>query len=80
MSSEELVTGAEIGRRLGVTRECVSQWATTERYGFPAAVARIGASKVWRWGDVQAWFEEYRKTPRRPGRPRGGGEDKGGRA
>ncbi len=36
VSGTELVTGAEIGRRLGVSRERVRQWAANERLGFPA--------------------------------------------
>lgn len=69
---DELVTGGEIGRRLGVSRERVSQWATREQYGFPDVLGRIGASKVWRWGDVSAWYESYLQR-RKAGRPGGRG-------
>ena len=39
----ELVSGAEIARRLNVSRECVRQWAASPKLGFPAPVARVGA-------------------------------------
>lgn len=52
---DELVTGAEIGRRLGVSRERVRQWASDARYRFPTALGRIGRAVVWRWSDVAAW-------------------------
>ena len=55
MTPEDLASGGEIGRRLGVSRERVRQWAADPKYGFPDALGRIGASKVWRWSDVQAW-------------------------
>lgn len=74
MTSDDLVTGGDIGRRLGVSRERVRQWATGEQYGFPESVARLGAARVWRWADVEAWYEEYRRAPRKSGRPKKGGE------
>lgn len=58
--SDELVTGAEIARRLGVSRERVRQWASDSRYGFPADLGRFGSAKVWRWADVARWNEERR--------------------
>ena len=60
---DELVTGAEIARRLGVTRERVRQWASSEQYGFPAAIQRLGSAKVWRWGDVLAWAARHGRGP-----------------
>ena len=41
--SDELVRGAEIGRRLGVSRERVRQWATDPKFGFPEPAGRLGA-------------------------------------
>ena len=58
MTPEDLVSGGEIGRRLGVSRERVRQWAADPKYGFPEALGRIGASKVWRWDDVLAWSRQ----------------------
>lgn len=75
---DDFVTGSDIGRRLGVSRERVSR-ATGHAYGFPEAVMRIGTSKIWRWDEVSAWYDEYRKR-RKPGRPRGRGGDQEGRA
>lgn len=57
----EEVTGAEIARRLGVTRERVRQWAQGKQYGFPPALRRVGSAKVWRWGDVRRWAVEHGK-------------------
>ncbi len=34
----EVVSGAEVGRRLGVSRERVRQWANDPRYGFPISL------------------------------------------
>lgn len=51
---DDLVTGAEIGRRMGVTRARVAQLAAEP--GFPPALGRVGASKVWRWADIQGWL------------------------
>lgn len=58
--SEELVTGGEIGRRLGVSRERVRQWATDPKFGFPEPIGRLGASKVWYWEPVARWHEQYK--------------------
>lgn len=56
MSDEqELVTGAEIARRLGVSRERVRQWASNEKQGFPASLGRFGSAKLWYWRDVEQW-------------------------
>jgi hypothetical protein len=52
---EDLVSGAEVGRRLGVSRERVRQWASNPRYGFPASLGSIGRAKVWRWTEVADW-------------------------
>lgn len=49
----ELVSGAEIGRRLGVSREAVRQWR--DRPGFPKPLARVGRSVVWDWKHIDAW-------------------------
>lgn len=54
----ELVSGAEIARRLNVSRERVRQWAASPKLGFPAPVARIGRSVVWEWPPVARWAEK----------------------
>ena len=54
---DDLVSGAEIGRRLGVSRERVRQWASDPKYGFPPSLARVGGAKVWWWATVAEWVE-----------------------
>lgn len=55
VSGTGLVTGAEIGRRLGVTRERVRQWSANDRLRFPDPIGRVGQSVVWEWELVAAW-------------------------
>lgn len=50
---EELVTGAEAARRLGLSRERVRQLA--EKPGFPEPLGKVGNAIVWRWRDVERW-------------------------
>jgi predicted DNA-binding transcriptional regulator AlpA len=68
MEDDELVTAAEIARRLGLARpQAVYTWRRRNR-DFPEPVA---VATVWRWGDVRAWAEAT-GHPRGPGgRPRG---------
>jgi hypothetical protein len=54
---QDFVSGAEIGRRLGVSRERVRQWASNPKYGFPPTLGRIGGAKIWRWEAVARWAE-----------------------
>lgn len=61
---EDLVTAAEIGRRLDLSRQRVAQLA--ERDDFPAPIGRVGNYVVYRWRDVDRWNE---RTERRTGRP-----------
>jgi len=53
--ADELVSGAEIGRRLGVSREAVRKWAKQPAKGFPEPLARVGRSVVWNWPQVEQW-------------------------
>ncbi len=62
MTELELVSGAEIGRRLGVSRERVRQWAHHPKLGFPEPVSRNGRLVTWEWAPVQSWAEEYRNN------------------
>lgn len=50
----DLVTGGEIGRRLGISRQRVQQLAARDD-DFPAPLGKLGASLVWRWDDVEKW-------------------------
>lgn len=67
---EELVTGAEIARRLKVSRQRV--YAMRHNPGFPEPIGRIGKALVWRWSDVERWNRERRAAasggPGKPGR------------
>lgn len=47
----ELVSGAEVARRIGLSRERVRQ--IVDR--LPTPVARVGSTRVWRWGDIADW-------------------------
>lgn len=47
---------AEIGRRLGVTREAVRQWR--RRPGFPEPVGKVGQAIAWDWEDVRRWADQ----------------------
>lgn len=58
---EDLVTGAEIARRLGVSRARAHQLAA--RPDFPAPLGRIGQAKVWRWTDIKAWLPAVGRPP-----------------
>ncbi len=49
----ELVSGAEVGRRLGVSREAVRLWRGQP--GFPEPLARVGQALVWDWRKVESW-------------------------
>jgi hypothetical protein len=64
---DELVTIADIARRMGRTNESIRLLILGERGpgGFPAPSTRIGSgrSRVWRWADVAEWFERYEKHP-----------------
>ncbi|MGZ8614966.1 MAG: helix-turn-helix transcriptional regulator [Actinomycetota bacterium] len=60
IGSEDLVTMAEIARRLSRSRESVRLLAADARGpgGFPPPVARIRSrSPLWRWVDVATWAE-----------------------
>lgn len=60
---DDLVTVADIARRLGRSSESIRLLIRGERGpgGFPAPSTRVGGrrSRVWRWADVAGWFEHY---------------------
>ena len=58
----EIVSGAEIGRRLGVSREAVRLWRRLPE--FPEPVGRVGQAVAWEWEDVRRWADEH-PSPRR---------------
>jgi prophage regulatory protein len=53
---EDLVTGAEVARRLKLSRERVRQLA--QRPDFPEPLGRVGQAVVWRWPDVDEWARQ----------------------
>jgi len=59
VASDELVTAAEVARRVGRTRESVRLLASGARGpgGFPAPVSRRMRSRQWRWAEVARWLE-----------------------
>lgn len=56
---DDLVTGAEVGRRLGVSTQRAHKLAAQD--GFPQPLGRVGNYVVWRWRDIETWA---RKTGR----------------
>lgn len=50
---EDLVTGAEAAKRLGISTQRLHQLAT--RNDFPHPLGRVGRAVVWRWADVEHW-------------------------
>jgi hypothetical protein len=59
VESEDLMSLADIARRVGRSRESVRQLAAaTRRPGnFPAPATTLGAYRsLWRWSDVAKWF------------------------
>ncbi len=52
---QDLVSGAEVARQLGISRQRVAQLAADSKNGFPASIGRIGYANVYVLADVQAW-------------------------
>lgn len=50
---EQLLTGADVARRLGLSRERVRQLA--QRDDFPQPLGRVGNYIVWRAEEIEAW-------------------------
>lgn len=64
VACENMVTQLVIAERVGVSREAVRLWATSQRGpgGFPAPVLiTVGGEQVWDWQQVAAWLHEYRE-------------------
>jgi predicted DNA-binding transcriptional regulator AlpA len=61
---DELLSGSDIARRLGVTRQRVHQLASRGR--FPRPLVAFGTVTVWRWGDISDWASvQGRRVQRR---------------
>jgi hypothetical protein len=50
----DLVTQADIGRRLGLTRQRIGQ-LIEEDPRFPEPVGELGNYRIWEWPHVQRW-------------------------
>jgi predicted DNA-binding transcriptional regulator AlpA len=61
---DELLSGSDIARRLGITRQRVHQLALRGR--FPRPLVAFGTVTVWRWGDIADWASvQGRRVQRR---------------
>jgi len=56
----ELVTGADIARRLKISRQRV--YVLMRRPDFPRPVGRLGRYWVWRWREVEEWDRARRSS------------------
>ena len=61
---EDLVTGSEAARRLGVSRQRLQQLAA--RPDFPDPLGVLGRANVWRDADIAAWAAEHDRSYQRP--------------
>jgi predicted DNA-binding transcriptional regulator AlpA len=52
---------AEIGERLKISRQRVSQIAADDPT-FPKPVAELKAGRVWETADIERWIAEHRPT------------------
>lgn len=64
---QELVSGAEVARRLGISRQRVQQLAAAAGR-FPRARGTFGTVTVWRWGDIVDWCRLHERAIARRGR------------
>ena len=62
---DELVTGSEIGRRLGVSRQRVYQWLKAPNLRFPKPLRLNARIVLWRWADVERWVASRRQEAKR---------------
>lgn len=58
---QDLVTGGEIARRLGISRERVRQLA--QRPDFPSPLGRLGSANIWGWKAVDDWRHANDRVP-----------------
>ncbi len=60
-TATDLVNPAELARRLGVTRGCVSNWET-RHHDFPRAVVSSETGRrAYSLSEVKAWLEARKK-------------------
>ena len=62
---DHLVWASEIAERLGRTRQSVDLLIKGQRGpgGFPAPASHATRNPLWRWSEVEAWFEAYEGRP-----------------
>lgn len=62
---DDLVWASEIAERLGRTRQSVDLLIKAQRGpgGFPAPASHATRNPLWRWSEVEAWFELYEGRP-----------------
>ena len=65
VAPDDLVWASEIAERLGRTRQSVDLLIKGHRGpgGFPAPASHATRNPLWRWSDVEAWFERYDGRP-----------------
>ncbi len=63
---QQLLSGAEVARRIGVSRQRVSQLAATSH--FPTPLSNVGGYLVWRWGDIADWATLHSRRTTKPRR------------
>ena len=66
---DDLVTSADAGRRLGISRQRIGQLA--QREDFPRPLGRVGHAVVYRWSEIEAWAKA---RDAKVGRPRKGSQ------
>lgn len=64
VSPDDLVSAADIARRMNVSREAARNWIDGLRGGggFPAPLASVGKSPVWSWWEVATWLLPRREV------------------
>lgn len=62
---DDLVWASEIAERVGRTRQSVDLLIKGQRGpgGFPAPASHATRNPLWRWSEVEAWFERYEGRP-----------------
>jgi hypothetical protein len=61
---DDLVTRANVARRLHLTRAQVARAVATP--AFPAPIGHLRGMPIWRWADVRRWAEAAAGAPEGP--------------
>jgi predicted DNA-binding transcriptional regulator AlpA len=64
---DDLVTGAEAARRLGVSRERLRQLSIRE--DFPSPLGTLGRANVWRDTEIAEWAAAHERDYTQPEAP-----------